>query len=258
MMILAIDIGNTNVKLGVYRDGVLQTSFRFASNITKTSDEYGVNVRNGFLSAGLDLSEVTGVVMSSVIPSLNYTFDHMCKVLFDLKPLVVSAKTSPMKIAYDNPGELGSDRIATGYAAYTKYGGPLVVVDFGTATTFNCVNADGVFCGGMIFPGMRPASDALVSATAKLPRFELVVPETAIGKDTITNLQAGMFYGFLGAVERIVGEIRLQSGFQNAKTVITGGLAELLSAHTKMFDVTDRELSLYGLYLIHRYNAERS
>lgn len=252
-MILAIDIGNSNVKLGVFDGDALVASFRFASIEGKTADEYGVNVRNYFEAAHLDMSAVDGVVLSSVIPSLNYTFEHMCDYYFGVTPLVVSAKIDcGLPIDYDNPRELGSDRIATSVAAIERYGTPLIVVDFGTATTFNCIDSQGRFAGGMIFPGMRAASDALVSSTAKLPRFEFVVPDEVIGKSTVANMQAGLYYGFVGLVENIVRKIRGEEGFSSARVIATGGFSSFLSAQTDCFDVIDRELSLYGLYCVYK------
>jgi len=259
-MILVIDIGNTNVKLGVFKNGELLTSFRFASQSGKTSDEYSVNVKNAFASAGLSTKDVESIVLSSVIPSLNYTFDHMCRYLFGKKPLVVTSKLDTgLTIAYGNPAELGSDRIATSAAAWHKYGGaPVIVVDFGTATTFNCITAEGVFEGGAIFPGMRTASEALVSATARLPRFELVEPDDVIGKTTMQNMQSGLFYGFVGMVEHIIGLMRAKPAFSDARVIATGGFCELLEPATKVFDVIDRKLSLDGLYLLHERNKAKA
>ena len=251
-----MDIGNTNIKLGVFDGEKLVSSWRLQSKAGKTADEYGLMITQLFAKDKLDMSDVEGIIMSSVIPPLNYTLDHMCRYYFGIKPLVVGPgiKTS-LNIKYDNPKEVGADRIVNSVAAYKLYGGPCIVIDFGTSTTFNVVNENSEFLGGAICPGIKVSADALFTHTAKLPRIELSRPEKVIGRNTITNMQSGIINGFIGMVKYMTEKMKEETGFYDAKVVATGGMSELLiTKEEKIFDIVDRTLTLEGLRIIYNYN----
>lgn len=251
-MIVVFDIGNTNVKMGIFQSGELKSSFRMATKVSSTADEYGVYVKQCFSDGNLDMKKVEGVIISSVIPALNYTFMHLCMHYFNIEPIIVSAKLNTgLTIKYDIPDQLGADRIVSCAAAVNQYGAPLIVIDFGTATTFNVINEKCEFLGGMIFAGIKTASDSLSRSAARLPKIELKKPETMIGTNSAANMQSGLYYGYIGMVEYLVGRIKNEEGMKNAKVVATGGLSELIADGTKIFDIIDRRLSLKGLYLLY-------
>lgn len=254
-MILAIDIGNTNVKCGVFDGDKLVYSLRLATSVSKTSDEYGLALTDLLVGNGIETKSITGVIMSSVNPNLNYTFEHLIGYYFGVKPLTVGAgvKTG-IHIKYDNPREVGADRIVNSVAAYATYGGPVIVIDCGTATTFNYINQKGEFLGGAISFGLKTATDALCASAAKLPKIELVAPSKAVGRTTITNMQSGIINGFIGMVEYIVKKIKAEEG--DAKVVATGGLSEIISRSSKIIDVVDRTLTLRGLNMIYTLNTK--
>ena len=259
-MILTLDIGNTNIKTALFDDGEMVNYWRLSTSITNTSDEYGITIMNLFQHAGRDPKDVEGIVMSSVVPTVNFTIEHMCQNYFGITPMVIGpgVKTG-INIRYENPRELGSDRIANAVAAYDEYGGdkPVIFIDFGTATTFGVVerekNGTGAFLGGAIFPGIKLASEALTSGTAKLPRFALAKPENVIGRTTLTNLQSGMFHGYVGMVSNVVKRMKAELG-GDALVVATGGMAVLLAEETKVIDKLDGLLTLKGLRLIYERN----
>ncbi len=254
-MLLVMDIGNTNIKLGVFDGDKLISSWRIQSKAGKTADEYGLMVSHLFQRDRLSLDGVEGIIMSSVIPSLNYTLEHMCDYYFHKNPVIVGPgiKTS-INIKYDNPKEVGADRIVNSVAAYRLYGGPCIVVDFGTTTTFNAISAAGEFLGGAICPGIKVSTDAMVSNAAKLPKIELVKPEKVIGKSTVANMQSGIIYGFTGMVKYIITKMKEEINAPLIKVIATGGLSELLFSESKLFDVVDRKLTLEGLKIIYNYN----
>ena len=254
-MLLVIDVGNTNIKYGVWKDDTMLASFRVSSRISRTADEYGSVLVNLLDNSGIKKTDVDGIIVSSVIPTLNYTICHMCEYFFGLSPLMVGPgiKTG-MNIKAENPKEVGADRIVNTVAAYKKYGGPLIVIDFGTATTFNVVDKDGAFIGGVIAPGIKTSLAGLVSSTAQLPMIELVPPKKAIAKNTETNMQAGIIFGFSGLVDNIVGKIRKELGDETVKVIATGGLGEIIAKETKSISIVDRTLTLFGLKLIYDLN----
>lgn len=213
-MLLVIDIGNTNIKMAVFQNDEIVMSLRLATVVGKTSDEYGLNVKDLLQSGGIDLSDITAVIMSSVNPNLNYTFEHMVQYYFKVKPMLVGAgiKTG-LSVKYNDPKEVGSDRIVNSVAAYHTYGGPVIVIDCGTATTFNVIGEKGEFLGGLISFGLKTSADALSGCTAKLPKIELTAPPTVVCKSTITNMQSGIINGFIGMVEHIVRKIKEETGF---------------------------------------------
>jgi len=256
-MIFTMDIGNTNIKTALFKGEKLVHTWRMSTNRTSSSDEYGMLVTNLFRTAGIKTDQVSGIMLSSVVPSINYTIEHMCKDYFGMTPKFVApgVKTG-INIQYDNPRELGADRICNAVAAYTCYGAPCIFIDFGTATTFGVVNEKGAFVGGCICPGVKLASDALVRGTSKLPNFELVKPDSVIGKNTISNLQAGMIFGYVGQVEYLVKKMKKELGRNDAIVVATGGLSRMIASETKVIDHIDGLLTLKGLRLIYEQNAE--
>lgn len=254
-MLLVIDVGNTNIKYGVWKDDDMLASFRVSSRISRTADEYGSVLVNLLDNSGIKKADIDGIIVSSVIPTLNYTICHMCEYFFGISPLMVGPgiKTG-MNIKAENPKEVGADRIVNNVAAYKKYGGPVIVIDFGTATTFNVVDKEGAFIGGVIAPGIKTSLSGLVSSTAQLPMIELVPPKRAIAKSTESNMQAGIIFGFSGLVDNIVGKIKRELGDENVKVVATGGLGEIIAKETKSIEVVDRTLTLFGLKVIYDLN----
>lgn len=254
-MILAMDVGNTNIKCGLFEGEKLEHSFRMSTMVDSTSDEYGINMMGFFNYLHLGPEIVEGIIISSVIPSINYTLEHMAGLYFGRKPMFVGPgiKTG-INIKYDNPKELGSDRIVNAVAAYEMFGGPVITVDFGTATSFGAISAEGDFLGGAICTGIKIASEALTSNTAKLPRIELVRPRNIINKSTVAGMQAGIIYGYIGQVQYIVEKIKKEIG--PAKVVATGGFSELISEGTDVIDEIIPTLTLIGLEKIYGKNIE--
>ena len=258
-MILTLDIGNSNIKTALFDGMELIKYWRLSTNRMMSSDEYGILLMNLFNHDGINPSSVEGIMMSSVVPSINFTIEHMCRNYFGINPLTVApgVKTG-INIKYENPRELGGDRIANAVAAYELYGGPCITIDFGTATSFGVISAKGEFLGGAICPGIKLAAEALTEKAAKLPRFELVKPDCAIGKNTITNMQAGIVFGYVGQVNYLVDRFRQELGAPTARVIATGGLALLLSEETDRIDVLDGLLTLKGLCLIYAKNANQN
>lgn len=253
-MVFVLDVGNTNIKSGLFDKDTLVSSWRMTTDVEKTSDEYGVLVTSFFNHIGCKRTDVEGIIISSVIPSINYTLKHMCLIYFDLTPIFVSPgiKTG-INIKYDNAKELGADRIVNAVAAYEQYGGPVIVVDFGTATTFGAINEKGDFLGGAICPGLKISAEALTLNAAKLPRVELKRPDSVIGKSTVTGIQAGLIFGFIGQVEYILRRMKQELGTP-AKVVATGGMSYLIDEEIRHFDEIDRLLTLKGLNIIYHKN----
>jgi type III pantothenate kinase len=253
-MILAMDVGNTNIKCGLFEGGKLAHSFRMATNIDLTSDEYGINMLGFFDYLDLSPTVIEGIIASSVIPSVNYTMEHMARQYFGKKPVFVGpgVKTG-INIKYDNPKELGTDRIVNAVAAYEMFGGPVVTVDFGTATSFGAISGDGDFLGGAICPGIRIAAEALTNSAAKLPRIELARPKRAIGRSTVSGMQSGIIFGYVGQVTYIIGKFKEELG--EVRVVATGGFSELIARETDVIDHIVPTLTLIGLEKIYAKNA---
>ena len=253
-MILTLDIGNTNIKSAVFDGNNMVKYWRLKTDGAATSDELGIHMLALLQNGGLTPDCIDGIIMSSVVPTINFTVDHMCRDYLGRAPIQIGpgVKTG-INIRYENPRELGSDRIANAVAAYEEYGAPTIFIDFGTATTFGVVGEGGVFLGGCICPGVKLASEALVTGTAKLPRFELTKPEHVIGRTTLTNLQSGMYYGYVGLVKNIVRKIKQELG-QEATVVATGGMAVMIAEESKVIDKLDGLLTLKGLRLIYERN----
>lgn len=254
-MILVIDIGNTNIKMGVFKDGLLASSWRIATHYKRTSDEYGLSILELIKIQNYTVSDIEGIIISSVMPNLNYTFEHMCKFYFAKKPLILgSGLKTGINIKYDNPREVGSDRIAVSVAGIKEYGSPLIVVDFGTATTINVIGRNNDFLGGLVFSGIKSSVDCMVEATAKLPKIELIAPEKIVCKNTVSNMQSGIYNGFIGMLEYCVAKIKKEENLPDAKVIATGGLSEFIQKGTSVIDKIDRRLSLKGLYYIYMMN----
>ena len=255
-MILCIDDGNTNIKYGLFEGDELRISFRVATDLKRTSDQYGTAIIDMFAVKGVSPSAVHGAIISSVVPSLNYTIQHMCASYLGVEPLVVGAglKTGH-NLRVDDAREVGADRIVNDVAAIRKYGAPLIVIDFGTATTFNVINEKGEFIGGAVAPGIRGSLESLVSGTAKLPRVEIEAPKSVIATNTTTNMQAGIVFGFAGLVEYIVKKIKKELKADDVFTIATGGFSETIAKETKCIDVIDKLLTLDGLKYLYDLNS---
>jgi len=255
-MILVFDIGNTNIVLGVYEGKVLREHWRLATSLKHTADEYAVLLRELFRGSSLSFDMIKGIIVSSVVPPLMPVLDRLFRKYFGFPPLVVGPgiKTG-IQLKYDNPREIGADRIVNAIAGYEQYGGPLIIVDFGTATTFCAVTAKGEYLGGAIAPGIIISTEALVTRAAKLPRVELVKPPAVICRNTISSMQAGIIYGFAGQVDAIV--TRMKKELQASPLVLaTGGLAGLIARESHTIDKVDPLLTLTGLRLIYERNGE--
>ena len=255
-MILTLDIGNTNMKTALFEGMELVEYWRLSTNRNRTSDEFGISLMNLLRHNGIDPKQVEGIMMSSVVPQINFTIEHMCRNYFGMEPMKIApgVKTG-INIKYENPRELGSDRIANAVAAFELYGGPCITIDFGTATSFGAISAKGEFLGGAICPGLKLAADALTERTAKLPRFELVKPENVIGRNTVANMQAGIVYGYIGQIKYLVNRMKKEMGVDGIKVIATGGLAVLVAGESSVIDVMDGLLTLKGLRIIYEKNA---
>ncbi len=249
------DVGNTNIVLGIYEGKELKYFWRVSTDKNKTSDEYGMIINQLFKYNGLDLLDVEAVVISSVVPTLMYSLQAMSIKYCNKEPLIVGPgiKTG-MNIKINNPKELGADRIVNAISGYEKYGGPLIIVDFGTATTFCAITKDGNYLGGVITPGIKISSDALSQRTAKLPKVELVKPENVIGKDTIRSIQSGIIFGYAGMVDTIVNRMKEEMPTQVDKVIATGGLSTLISSESSTITHIDKLLTLEGLRMIYEKN----
>jgi len=254
-MILAIDVGNTNIVLGVYENNKLLVHWRIATDRNKTDDEYGILIIQLLANNQLKVSDIDGVIISSVVPPIIYTLTQMANKYFHQSPIVVGpgVKTG-VKIDTENPKEVGADRIVNAVAAIEIYGPPLIIIDFGTATTFDFVDQDGTFQGAAIAPGIGISTEALYQRAAKLPRIELVRPKNVVGKNTVTAMQSGIIFGFAGQVDAIV-ERMIKQSTQKPKVIATGGLASLIACETRTIEEINPFLTLEGLRLIYNKNA---
>lgn len=253
-MILTVDIGNTNITIGMFEEDKVVGTFRMTTNILRTSDEYGIFIKDAILAKGFN-GEVEGVIISSVVPNIMYSFENGIIKYFNKKPIVVGVGTKTgIRIEARNPSEVGADRIVDAVAAYDLYGGPVLVIDYGTATTFDVVSKDGAFVAAITCPGIKLAANALWSGTARLPEIEIKKPESILAKDTITSMQAGLVYGYIGQTEYIIKKVKEELGVDELKVIATGGLGKIIADETECIDVYDQDLTLYGLKLIYDKN----
>ncbi len=256
-MLLVIDVGNTNTVLGLYDGDRLVHSWRLTTERQRTTDEYGILCRNLFELTGVEWSSITAVAIASVVPPLNHTLWRMSVVYFRTEPLFIDPATnSGMPVRYTPPSDVGADRIVNGVAAFQRYGGPCVVVDFGTATTFDAISADGDYLGGVICPGVMVSAEALFARAARLPRVEIAKPEAVIGTSTVGSIQSGLFYGYVGLVDGILRRMLDELG-PGTRVVATGGLASLFGKEASLIEIVDADLTLEGLRLIYERNAPR-
>jgi type III pantothenate kinase len=257
-MLLAIDVGNTNIVLGVFDGDRLIESWRLATMRERTSDEIGIWVAQLFEHRAVDANKVTGIVMGSVVPPLTSTFMKMAQRYFGMKPLNVdSSVDTGMPILYKNPSEVGADRILNGVAAYRLYGhdrhAPMIVVDFGTATTFDVISMKGEYLGGVITPGLQISADALFQRAARLPRVDVRKPCEVIGKTTVSAIESGLYYGYVGLVDGVVRRIQAELG-QTAVCIATGGLASVIAPEVALIEVVNPDLTLHGLRMVWERN----
>lgn len=250
-MLLVIDVGNTNTSLGVYKEAELIAHWRLTTARNRTIDEYGVHARNLFELAGLDFKAISAIAIASVVPPLNYTLKQMAEVYFHLSPLFVDHTTEiGLQILYEPPSDVGADRLVDAVAAIHKYGAPCIIVDFGTATTFNAINKDGAYLGGVITPGIMISADALFERTAKLPRVDIKRPRTVIGSSTVSAMQSGLYNGYVGLVDGVLRKMLAELG-GSPRVIATGGLAPLIATGSELIELVDDTLTLDGLRLVY-------
>ena len=254
-MILVVDVGNTNINFGVYEREKMLVMFKLMSKLSRTSDEYGLAIRELLSLNDINHKEITGAIIASVVPNVMHSLTTAIERYVNCKPLIVGPgiKTG-IKIAIENPKELGADRIVDAVAAYEKYGGPVLILDFGTATTYDLVSADGSFIVGIMAPGLRISAKALWEDTAKLPEIEIKKPASILTQETVSSMQAGLVYGQIGQSEYIIDKVREESGLTDMKVIATGGLGSIISKETKKIEVYDKFLTLDGLRILYEKN----
>lgn len=259
-MLLVIDVGNTNIVFGLFDGEELAFDWRIATDKDRTSDEYGLLFKQIFQHNNIDISEIDDVIISSVVPPLMHTLPAASVRYFNKEPIVIGpgVKTG-MNIRYDNPKEVGADRIVNAVAAFEKYGGPLIIVDFGTANTFCYVSEDGEYLGGAITPGIRISAEALFLRTAKLPKVELLKPERVVAKNTVNSIQSGLVYGYIGMVDYIIEKMMKEMNVNEneIKVVATGGFSTLIASESRYIKIIDKLLTLDGLRIIYERNKSK-
>lgn len=254
-MLLAIDIGNTNFTVGVFKERELLATFRITTKLQRTSDEYGIVFIELIRTRGLSPADIEDVIISSVVPNVMHSVVNAMKKYFNRQPILVGPgiKTG-IRLSCDNPREIGPDRIVDAVGAYELYGGPVIAMDFGTATTYDLILDEGVFTAGITSPGLGTSARSLWSDAAKLPEIEIVKPKSILAKNTVTSMQAGLVYGYIGQTEYIIKKIKEEAGIENIRTVATGGYGRLIAENTDSIQIYDSELTLKGLQLIYAKN----
>ncbi len=256
-MLLVIDVGNTNTALGVYDRSELRATWRLTTAQERTVDELGILFRNLFVLEGLEFREIDAIAIASVVPPLDFPLRKMASIYFGMEPLFVDARSAGIAIEYEKPGDVGADRIADAVAAFEKYGGPCIIVDFGTATTFDAVSLDGAYLGGVIAPGIAISAEALFRHTAKLPRVDIRRPRTVIGRSTVGSIQSGLYYGYVGMVDGLVRGLVAELG-ENARVIATGGLSHLIGRAVPLIQHIDDHLTLDGIRIIFQRKTMQS
>ncbi|QNO14847.1 type III pantothenate kinase [Alkalicella caledoniensis] len=255
-MLLALDVGNTNIVVGVFDGESLIYNWRIATLRNRTSDEYGIVIKNLFVHNNLGDLKIEGIIISSVVPPVMPALSKMAKQYFDIEPIIIGPGIrTQLSIKTENPREVGADRIVNAVATLHKYGAPAIVVDYGTATTFCVINRKGEYLGGCITPGIGISTEALFERAAKLPRIELIKPASIVGKNTISSMQSGIIYGYLGQLEGLIKKISEETQ-ESYKVVVTGGLAPLIAAESTLVDHVDPYLTLDGLRILYQKNKK--
>ena len=256
-MLLVIEVGNTNVTMGVFDGENLKETFRLTTRTSRTSDEYGLAICDLIEHRAIAIEEVRDVIISSVVPDVMYSLINGIVKYFHTTPLIVGPgiKTG-IRLATENPKQIGADRIVDAVGAYELYGGPVLVIDFGTATTYDLILEDGSFVAGVTSPGIRLSANALWQGTAKLPKFEILKPKSILAKETISSMQAGLVYGYIGQTEYIIKKVKEEAKLKEMKVVATGGLGKIIADETDMIEVYDNRLTLKGLRLIYEKNKK--
>ena len=254
-MIMTIDVGNTNITVGVFSGDDVAASFRITTKMPRTSDEYGMLLTNLLEQNDIRHDEIDDAIIASVVPNVMHALEGAIVKYFGIRPIVIEPGTKTgIRIVTENPRQIGADRIVDAAAAYELYGGPVLVLDFGTATTYDLVDKDGAFVSGVTAPGIRISAKALWEDAAKLPEIEIRKPASILAKETISSMQAGLVYGYIGQTEYIIRKMKEESGYLNAKVVATGGLGKIIAKETKLIDVYDPILTLSGLRLVFEKN----
>ena len=252
-MILTLDVGNTNMTGGVFKEDEIVATFRMTTKIPRTSDEYGMVLFNLLSQNQINPSEIEDAIICSVVPDVMHSLASAMIKYLDIKPIIVGPDIETgLRIDLPNPKQVGADRIVDAVAAYELYGGPVLVMDYGTATTYDLVNAEGVFVGGITAPGIAISAKALWEDAAKLPKIEIAKPEHVIGNDTISSMQSGLVYGQIGQAEYLIRKVKEESSLENIKVVATGGLGRIISEGTNAIDIYDANLTLKGIYLVYK------
>ncbi len=258
-MILTLDVGNTNMTGGVFKDDEIVATFRMTTKIPRTSDEYGMVLFNLLNQNQIKPEEIKDAIICSVVPDVMHSLASAMIKYLDIKPIIVGSELETgLRIQLPNPKQVGADRIVDAVAAYELYGGPVLVMDYGTATTYDLVNEDGVFVGGITAPGIAISAKALWEDAAKLPKIEIAKPEHVIGNDTISSMQSGLVYGQIGQAEYLIKKVKEESGMENVKVVATGGLGRIISESTDAIDIYDANLTLKGIYLVYKKQDRRT
>ena len=254
-MLLAIDIGNTNITIGLFNKETLEKTWRISTSRNNTSDEYGTNILNILSNKDISNKDISAIVMCSVVPPLTTTFVDLFKDYFNISPLIIGSGTKTgIKIMYDSPRDVGADRIVDAAAVLHLYKGPAIIVDLGTATVFDAITANGEYLGGAISPGIGVSAESLYKATSQLKRIELIAPKTAIGKTTTHAIQSGLILGYSELIKGMIKRFKEELD-NNAKIIATGGLADIISKEVNLFDIIDHDLTLKGLQILYKLNS---